>query len=81
MAEKTPVPQSSSTGEYRNPASLGRRFLEWLELFDLAMTINGSEDAHKKGYLIPKHQRSKKKEDVSDTYAEVRKMLEDHLKT
>ena len=51
--------------ESRNPATCrGRRFLEWLELFDLAMTINGSEDAHKKGYLIPKHQRSKKKEDM-----------------
>ncbi len=29
---------------------------------------NGSEDAHKKGYLIPKHQRSKKKEDSYATH-------------
>ena len=71
----------------RNPATLGQRFLEWLELFDLAMAINGSKDDHKKGHLILNMgdelqtvYRSKKKEDNSDTYAEVRKMLEDHLK-
>ncbi len=37
-AEKTLVPKFIYG---RNPATLGRRFLEWLfELFDLAMTIN-----------------------------------------
>ncbi len=35
-AEKTLVPKFIYG---RNPATLGRRFLEWLELFDLAMTI------------------------------------------
>ena len=84
MTEKTPVPKFIYG---RNPATLGQRFLEWLELFDLAMAINGSKDDHKKGHLILNMgdelqtvYRSKKKEDNSDTYAEVRKMLEDHLK-
>ena len=81
-AEKTPVPKFIY-GRVYEPGNLRPKVPR------MARAIrprndhpNGSEDAHKKGYLIPKHQRSNGKGgQLRDTYAEVHKMLEDHLKT
>ena len=80
MAEKTPVPKFIYG---RNPGNLRPKVPRMTRAIRPRNDHpNGSEDAHKKGYLIPKHQRSNgKRRTWSDTYAEVRKMLEDHLKT
>ena len=71
----------------RNQSTLGQRFEDWLELFDLALGINGIKEEHHKAYFLLNIgeelldiYRSKKKSDSTDTYKEVRQMLTAHLK-
>lgn len=71
----------------RNQSTLGQRFEDWLELFDLALGINGIKEEHHKAYFLLNIgeelldiYRSKKKSDSTDTYKEVREMLTAHLK-
>ena len=35
-----------------NQATLGQRFENWLELFDLAVSLNGVKEEQHKGYLL-----------------------------
>jgi hypothetical protein len=86
MADKTPVPKFIYG---RNPATLGRRFLEWLELFDLAMTSQWIRRRPQESVPHAKHGRGgakgrlpvkEKGERFGHILGHVRKMLEDHLK-
>ena len=49
MSEKTSLEKFLYKG---NPATLGQRFENWLELFDLAVLLNGVKDGQMKGYLL-----------------------------
>jgi hypothetical protein len=67
--------------------TLGQRFEDWLELFDLYLVANKTSEEKKKAIFLLKVgeelltvYRSKRKADKSDTYEEIRKMLEAHVK-
>ena len=67
--------------------TLGQRFEDWLELFDLYLVANKTAEEKKKaifllkiGEVLHTVYRSKRKADKSDTYEEIRKMLEAHVK-
>ena len=67
--------------------TLGQRFEDWLEMFDLYIVANKTADEKKKAIFLLKIgeelltvYRSKRKADKSDTYDEIRKMLVDHVK-
>ena len=71
----------------RNQSTLGQRFEDWLELFDMAIGLNGIKEEQLKAYLLLNIgdelldiYRSKKKPNNADTYKEVRDMLIAHLK-
>ena len=67
--------------------TLGQRFEDWLELFDLYLVANKTAEEKKKAIFLLKIgeelltvYRSKRKADKSDTYEEIRRMLEAHVK-
>jgi hypothetical protein len=69
-----------------NPATLGQRFSDWLEMFDLASEANGMRDGQQKAYFLMKVgeelfdvYRSKRK-DEKMPYDDIRKMLVEHTK-
>jgi hypothetical protein len=69
-----------------NPSTLGQRFSDWLELFDLGSEANGIKDGQQKAYFLTKVgeelldvYRSKRK-DENMLYADIRKMLVEHTK-
>jgi hypothetical protein len=83
MSEKTSLEKFIYKG---NQATLGQRFENWLELFDLAVSLNGVKEEQQKGYLLLnigeellEIYRSKRK-DANDDYRTIREMLSAHLK-
>ena len=83
MSEKTSLEKFVYKG---NPATLGQRFENWLELFDLAVLLNGVKDGQRKGYLLLNIgeelltiYRAKRKDENED-YETIRTMLSAHLK-
>jgi hypothetical protein len=83
MSEKTSLEKFVYKG---NPATLGQRYENWLELFDLAVLLNGVKDGQRKGYLLLNIgeelltiYRAKRKDENED-YETIRTMLSAHLK-
>ena len=83
MSEKTSLEKFIYKG---NQATLGQRFENWLELFDLAVSLNGVKEEQQKGYLLLnigeellEIYRSKRK-DANDDYRTIREMLFAHFK-
>ena len=73
----------------RDPATLGARFEDWLEKFDLCAHANGIKetDANIKSIFLINISdelfeiyKTKRKSDKSDTYQEIRNMLSAHVK-
>ena len=69
-----------------NPATLGQRFSDWLEIFDLTSEANGIKNEQSKAYFLTNIgeelldvYRSKRK-DEKMVYDDIRKMLVEHTK-
>ena len=82
--EKVPLSKFVYRGSI---ATLGQRFEDWLELFDLYLVANKIHDDLRKAHFLLsigeellEVYRSKRKTDKTDTYTEIRTMLEAHLK-
>ena len=81
--EKVPTQKFCYRG---NPATLGQRFSDWLEMFDLTSEANGIKNEQLKAYFLTNIgeelldvYRSKRK-DEKMVYDDIRKMLVEHTK-
>ena len=69
-----------------NPATLGQRFEEWLEMFDMAAKVDAVKAENTKEYLLLNIGEElmgvvrAKRKGLTDSYEDTRKMLTEHVK-